>query len=105
MDKPSFTFGPWKVSDIGANGVTITGPHGVTVGWFGANGTYGAVSYKITHTEALANATMSAAAPEMFKALKTLRAAFMTHSRWSGEPPAEVLAADAALSRAIGEPA
>lgn len=44
-----------------------------------------------------------AAAPEMFEALKALRAAFMIHTQWSGEPPAEVLAADAALSRATGE--
>jgi hypothetical protein len=51
-------------------------------------------------SDAIANARLMAAAPELREALRDLRAAFMAHTQWSGEPPAEVLAADAAIAKA-----
>ena len=100
MDKPSFTPGPWQVGDVTETDdchvhAWIRPVAGGDTGCAGA-GRYMAVSGIMT----MADARLIAAAPEMFEALKALRAAFMTHTQWSGEPPAEVLAADAALSRA-----
>lgn len=40
------------------------------------------------------DARLIAAAPELLIALRDLRQAFMVHTNWSGEPPAEVLNVD-----------
>jgi hypothetical protein len=51
-----------------------------------------------------ANARLIAAAPEMVEALEALASAFMSNTRWSGEPPVEVANARAILARINGEP-
>lgn len=52
-----------------------------------------------------ANARLIAAAPEMAEALELLSAAFMSHTKWNGEPPVEVVNARAILARIKGDPA
>ena len=53
--------------------------------------------------EAQANARLIQHAPEMAEALEALAGAFMSHTQWSGEPPAEVVAARALLARIRGD--
>ena len=52
-----------------------------------------------------ATARLWHAAPDLLVALENITAAFMSHTQWAGEPPAEVLAARAAIAKAKGEKA
>lgn len=92
-----FTLGPWRIEKD---------RHG-TINAISTNEGTGAVLYGCgccgSPNLELANARLIAAAPELFEALHRLESAFMAHTRWNGEPPAEILAARAAIQKATGE--
>jgi trehalose/maltose hydrolase-like predicted phosphorylase len=54
-------------------------------------------------TQPIANAHLFAAAPELYEALDALEQAFMSHTHWNGDPPAEIVAARTILAKARGE--
>lgn len=68
----AFTKGPWSLFPA-PRGVAIDGPCGVTIAWCGANASFGENSYKISVDEALANARLIAAAPDLLEALTIIR--------------------------------
>jgi len=50
-----------------------------------------------------ARGASEAPTPELLGVLRALVSAFMSHTQWNGEPPAEIIAARAAILKAIGE--
>lgn len=95
MSEPKFTKGPWVTKDR-----EITGPVGVAVARAGicaiVSGRHG--SYSIGESEALANARLMGAAPELFEALEALLLD-MQHRVRDEESMAK---ARAALAKALG---
>ena len=98
------TPGPWRVdpnhlNDVQTNdGLEI----GATFNPNAAGHTWEIAGTMAARTilESLANARLIAAAPDLLEALIALRGAFMSHTQWSGDPPTEVVAADAAIRKA-----
>ena len=91
MSKTAWTPGPWIVTQAyGAGCVNIM-----------ASGNELAVSGRSRRAQA--NRALIADAPAMAEALEALASAFMSHTQWSGEPPAEVVNARAILARIKGE--
>jgi len=73
MSESKFTPGPWVVGTMLDHGTRVTGISGVTVAWFGTNGSYSAREcHRITNTEAFANAELFSAAPELLACLEEL---------------------------------
>jgi len=73
MSESKFTPGPLVVGTMLDHGTRVTGISGVTVAWFGTNGSYSAREcHRITNTEAFANAELFAAAPELLACLEEL---------------------------------
>lgn len=53
-----------------------------------------------TNARALADEVLRANAPELLEALRLLEQAFMSHTRWNGTPPKEVVAARDLIAKA-----
>ena len=99
------TPGPWTLFPA-PRGVAIDGPCRVTIAWCGENASFGENSYKISRDEALANARLVGAAPDLLEALIMIRDADDDCARDGLQTiPAPARAKiDAAIAKAEGKP-